>query len=64
MKSNVGNTDKVIRLILALVIGAVGFYFKSWWGLVGIVPLVTGLISFCPLYTIFGLNTCSTKSVQ
>ncbi len=64
MKCNVGNTDKAIRFILALVIGAVGFYFKSWWGLVAIVPLVTGLTSFCPLYTIFGLNTCSTKSVQ
>jgi Protein of unknown function (DUF2892) len=64
MKSNVGNTDKAIRLFLAVVIGAVGFYFKSWWGLVAIVPLVTGLTSFCPLYTILGLNTCSTKSVQ
>lgn len=64
MKINVGNTDKAIRLFLAVVIGAVGFYFKSWWGLVAIVPLVTGLTSFCPLYTILGLNTCSTKSVQ
>jgi Protein of unknown function (DUF2892) len=64
MKINVGNTDKVIRLFLAVVIGALGFYFKSWWGLVAIVPLVTGLTSVCPLYTILGLNTCSTKSVQ
>ncbi|MBL0202275.1 MAG: DUF2892 domain-containing protein [Chitinophagaceae bacterium] len=52
MKFNVGNTDKVIRLFLAIVIGAVGFYVKSWWGLVAIVPLVTGLTSICPLYTI------------
>jgi hypothetical protein len=64
MKINVGNTDKVIRLFLAVVIGALGFYFKSWWGLVAIVPLMTGLTSVCPLYTILGLNTCSTKSVQ
>ncbi len=64
MKCNVGNADKIVRLFLALVIGAVGFYVKSWWGLVAIVPLVTGLSSFCPLYTILGLNTCSTKSVQ
>ncbi|MBK6381596.1 MAG: DUF2892 domain-containing protein [Chitinophagaceae bacterium] len=64
MKFNVGNTDKVIRLFLAIVIGAVGFYVKSWWGLVAIVPLVTGLTSICPLYTILGLNTISTKSVQ
>jgi hypothetical protein len=64
MKCNVGNADKIVRLFLAIVIGAVGFYVKSWWGLVAIVPLITGLSSFCPLYTILGLNTCSTKSVQ
>jgi Protein of unknown function (DUF2892) len=64
MKCNVGNTDKVIRLFLAIVIGAVGFYVKSWWGLLAILPLVTGLSSFCPLYKFLGLNTCPTKSVQ
>jgi hypothetical protein len=64
MKCNVGNTDKLIRLSMALVIGAVGFYIKSWWGFVAILPLVTGLASFCPLYKILGLNTYSEKSVQ
>jgi Protein of unknown function (DUF2892) len=64
MKSNLGNADKTVRAALALVIGAVGFYFKSWWGLVAIVPLLTALFSFCPLYKIFDLDTCSTKSVQ
>ena len=64
MKSNVGNTDKIVRVTLALIIGALGIYFKNWWALVAIVPLLTALFSFCPLYTIFGLNTCSSKSVQ
>ena len=64
MKCNVGNTDKIVRYILAIIIGAVGFYFESWWGLLAIVPLITGLISFCPLYKILGLNTCTNKSVQ
>ena len=64
MKCNIGNTDKIVRFILAIIIGAVGFYFKSLWGLLAMVPLITGLISFCPLYKIFGLNTCSVKSVQ
>ncbi|MBL7703615.1 MAG: DUF2892 domain-containing protein [Ferruginibacter sp.] len=64
MKCNMGNIDKGIRLFLAIVIAAVGFYVKSWWGLLAIVPLVTGLLSFCPLYKIFGLNTCSANSVQ
>lgn len=64
MKSNVGVKDKFIRLGLGLAIAAVGFYFESWWGLLAIIPLITGLVSFCPLYTIFDLNTCSSKSVQ
>ncbi|MFZ5940030.1 MAG: YgaP family membrane protein [Bacteroidota bacterium] len=58
MKKNVGKTDKIIRIALGLVIAAAGIYFKSWWGLVAIIPLGTALISFCPLYGIFGLSTC------
>ena len=50
MKKNMGKTDKTIRLILGVVIIALGIYFKSWWGLVGLVPLLTALVSFCPLY--------------
>jgi hypothetical protein len=64
IKQNVGDADKLVRFALAIIIGAVGFYNKSWWGLLAIVPLLTGLLSFCPLYKIFGLNTCSVKSVQ
>lgn len=64
MKKNVGQIDRNIRIVLALVIAVLGLYFKSWWGLVAIVPLATALSLFCPVYKIFGLNTCSTKSVQ
>jgi Protein of unknown function (DUF2892) len=64
MKSNIGLTDKMLRIILALLIAGLGFYFKSWWGLLAIAPLLTGLASFCPIYKIFGLNTCEAKSVQ
>ncbi|MES2849664.1 MAG: DUF2892 domain-containing protein [Bacteroidota bacterium] len=62
MKPNVGNLDKTIRLLLAVVILAAGAYFRSWWGLLAIVPLLTGAISFCPLYSILGINTCSIKN--
>ena len=64
MKPNMGSTDKIIRYLVALVIGFAGIYFKSWWGLLAIIPLLTALISFCPLYTLVGLNTCTTKKVQ
>jgi hypothetical protein len=43
---------------LGVVIILAGFYFKSWWGVVGIVPIVTGLIRFCPAYIPFGFSTC------
>lgn len=62
MKCNEGTIDRGLRVIvgLALVImaatGTVGA-----WGWVGVVPLLTGAIGFCPAYTIFGMNTCATK---
>lgn len=57
MKPNVGSADKVIRIILGIVIIALGFIFQSWWGLVGIVPLLTGLFNFCPAYSLIGVST-------
>ncbi len=64
MKINVGKKDKQLRYILAIVIIALGFYYKSWWILLAFVPLITGFLSFCPLYKIFGLSTCGSKRVQ
>jgi len=61
MKCNVGRTDKNIRIVLGIMIAAAGFYFKSWWGIAAIVPLVTAFTGFCPLYTLLWINTCKTK---
>ncbi|HAN00063.1 MAG TPA: DUF2892 domain-containing protein [Marinilabiliales bacterium] len=57
MKCNVGKTDKIIRLVIGLIIGAVGIYYQSWWGLIGIVPVVTALINWCPMYVPLKLTT-------
>jgi len=57
MKLNVGSTDKNIRIILAIIIAAFGIYFKSWWGAVALVPLITAFAGICPLYKILGVNT-------
>jgi hypothetical protein len=64
MKQNIGSTDRAIRILLALVIGITGLYYKSWWGLLAIVPLLTGLLSVCPLYAIFGISTCAVKKTK
>ncbi|MFC0775098.1 YgaP family membrane protein [Terrimonas alba] len=61
MKCNVGKTDRTIRLIIAIAIGAAGLYFKSWWGLVAILPLITSYAGFCPLYSLLGISTCHPK---
>lgn len=61
MKQNVGSTDKIIRIVLGIVIAAIGYYYKSWWGLVALVPLLTAFISFCPIYTIFNISTKKEK---
>jgi hypothetical protein len=58
MKANVGSIDRAIRIIAGLAILGAGYYFKSWWGLVGLGPILTGLIGFCPAYLPFGFSTC------
>lgn len=62
MKKNVGGADRIIRIILGVVIIVLGFYFKSWWGIVGFVPVLTGLLNFCPAYTLIGVST--TKKIE
>lgn len=57
MKCNIGKSDRVIRILLGIVIVILGFYFKSWWGLVGLVPLLTAAFRWCPLYLPFNLST-------
>ena len=67
MKKNMGNTDKIIRILVAIVIAGL-FFTNIISGTLGIILLVlagvfvlTSLISFCPLYTLVGMNTCSKK---
>lgn len=57
MVANVGGADRIIRFILGVVIIALGFYFKSWFGVIGIVPILTGLLNYCPAYNLIGVST-------
>lgn len=62
MTTNEGTADRVIRVIIGLVLlSLVVIGPQTLWGLIGLVPLATGLIGFCPLYKIIGLNTCPLK---
>ena len=57
MNKNVGKIDKWIRIILGIIVIAIGLYFQSWWCALGLIPIATGLINWCPLYLPFGLST-------
>jgi hypothetical protein len=61
MKHNVGGIDRIIRVLLGLAAIVAGVYFQSWWGALGLIPLLTAAISWCPLYLPFGLATCAIK---
>ncbi|WP_201544537.1 DUF2892 domain-containing protein [Psychrobacter immobilis] len=58
MEINVGSTERLLRIIVGVVIIGLGLYFQSWWGVVGLIPFLTGLFRFCPLYKMLGMNTC------
>lgn len=58
-KTNVGNADRIARIVLGLVLIALVFVGpKTPWGWIGVVPLLTGLFRVCPLYSLVGLDTC------
>ncbi len=62
MKSNVGGIDRILRIVVGLALLGAGLYLKTGWGLVGLVPLLTAFIGFCPAYVPFGLSTCKVET--
>jgi hypothetical protein len=61
MTNNVGGIDRVLRIVVGLALLSLFFVLEGnarYWGLVGLVPLLTGTFRFCPAYTLVGVNTC------
>lgn len=58
MSSNVCGIDRILRIVVGLAIIGWGLYSNSWWGAIGAVPLITGLIGWCAMYLPFGIKTC------
>lgn len=61
MKSNVGGMDKIGRIVVGAGLLSLLVFLEGnarWWGLIGLVPLFTGVFGFCPLYTVLGINSC------
>jgi Protein of unknown function (DUF2892) len=62
MPQNVGDIDKWLRIIAGVLILGLGVFGPlGWWGLLGIVPLATGLMGSCPAYSLIGINTCQRR---
>jgi len=61
MEKNIGESDRIFRLAAGLAIIIIGLVAKSWWGLIGIVPLTTAALGHCPAYLPFGINTCKLE---
>jgi hypothetical protein len=65
LPTNEGTVDRAVRVVLGLGLLALAFVGpKTPWGFIGAVPLLTGLVGSCPLYTLFGLSTCPIKKTS
>ncbi len=65
MKTNMGSMDKTIRILLGAFLVSMFFWVDSslkYFGILGLVFLVTSFVGFCPFYSLFGINTCKKKS--
>lgn len=62
MNRNVGNTDRILRVVAGLILISLVFIGpKTVWGWVGLIPLITGLFRWCPAYTLVGVSTCKNQ---
>jgi hypothetical protein len=64
MKANVGGMEKPARIVIGLLVLSLIFFLEGnarWWGLIGLVPLITGLVGYCPVSALVGINTAKGK---
>mgnify|MGYP001413915401 FL=1 len=62
MKSNVGGIDKILRILVGIALIVMAYMnVVGVWGYIGVVPLLTGLIGWCPLYPLLGISSCPLK---
>lgn len=64
MNKNVGDIDRIVRILAGIVILSLFFVLGEnyrWWALIGVVPLLTGFIGWCPAYLPFGIRTCKVR---
>jgi hypothetical protein len=61
MHRNIGTTDKIIRVLAGLAILVMGIALKSWWGVIGVLPVLTAFVGICPAYLPCRISTYKTR---
>lgn len=67
MKANLGGIDRLLRVVIGLALLAflvLGEGAMRWWGAIGVIPLLTAFVSFCPLYSLFGISSCPVSHAR
>ena len=64
MHHNVGGIDQILRIVLGVVICKIGVIYNNWWGMAGLIPLVTGTMSWFPLYNLVGLSSLKISEFE
>lgn len=64
MTKNLGKIDRILRVIIGLIIVVLGIMSASWLGLIGLIPLATAVIGWCPLYCPLNIKTCSENECK
>lgn len=61
MHRNIGTTDKIIRVLAGLALLVLGIALNSWWGVIGVLPILTAFVGVCPAYIPLRISTCKTR---
>lgn len=64
MVRNVGDAERIVRVLVGGAIVIAGAWYQSWWGLVGLLPILTGTTGYCPPYQLLGISTCRVKPAE
>ncbi|BCX82231.1 hypothetical protein MIT9_P1816 [Methylomarinovum caldicuralii] len=57
LQPNIGRKDRLIRIIAGVAIAGAGLYFKQWWGILGLIPIATAVLRWCPAYVPLNMDT-------
>ncbi|KEQ23149.1 YgaP family membrane protein [Paenibacillus tyrfis] len=64
MNCNVGKTEQVFRISIGVTIVLMGLYYKNWWGIIGLAPIITGATRYCPANALLGIQNCQVENIH